>query len=1244
MKRLIYLSGCSLFLLIFTSCLTQQPYHISNEPVSSIAPDSQLRYSFFLIGETYRSTSNQSPELRLLQNQLLEAGEKGVALWMGNNGTKHGLPEGKFETRRAKAESAITERLKILDGFDGQVIMMPGYNDWDAGGPHGYANVLNQEEFIEEELMDEKNVFFPDDACPGPVEIDIADDLLLLVINTQWVLHEWEKPLEESLCDVITEADLLVKIEDVLRRNAHRKVILAGHHPMFSNGLHGGYFPAAMHLLPPVLGALYVEYRQSAGNRKDLSNRRYTALRKSLVRVLDEFPNLIYVSGLENSLQYHKVKDQHYIIAGSLDKATGVAAGNNAQFAHGETGFGKINVYENGDIWLEFWTAENGGSLVYRHKLLNHQYQVPDPEQYGDLDFSGQTASSVGNLTLGRDKSNPGWRGNNYRDEWTTTISNVPVFDIGKEKGGLTPIKRGGGLQTMSLRMEAEDGKQYVLRSIEKFPEKAVPKMLRGTVATDVVSDQISASHPYAALAIPTMASAVGVYHTNPRLVYVPDDPRFGVYQEDLADGLFLFEERPNDNWEDQASFGNSKDIISTFDVIDNLKSKKRHFVDQEHVVLSRLFDIVIGDWDRHDDQWRWASFKEDDFTTYRPIPRDRDQAFFWGDGALLQLASHKWGNPKYQGFHHEIRDVEGLEFNARWFDRSFLTGLSWESWQQAVERIQKGLTDEVIEQGLSQLPPEIYALNGEVIISKLKKRRDDLTIYARTYYEFLAKDVDVVGTKHEELFEIKRLANGETEIVVTSLNKDGERQFQRYQRVFSDEETQEIRLYGRGGEDKFVISGSESATILVRVVGGKGDDIVQNTAQGAAASKVLFYDNNKKDNEVTGKVGNRTRPNNGPNKYNRAAFKYNTLLPLILLSFNPDDGIYFGGGFIYTKHGFRKEPFSSRHSLTGLYAIRSGSFDLNYRAEFTDVIRKWDFLFDAAINRPNFAQFFYGFGNKTRSNEDLRDEDRQFYRARYAQLRFTPSLRGNFGKHEIRLGGYWRSVEIKTENNDDEALRFIFAFADSVGRGSDSESPLLDVPRSYLGGFLSYTYDSRDNANLPKRGFYFNAEGTVASQISDEENNYQRLTSEAAFYISTGGTLNTTLAVRVGGSTLSGDVEFYQANYLGGGNGLRGYRIYRFTGDQTFYQNTELRIKLADFRTRVLPGQLGINLFYDIGRVWSDDPTEQVIDNTLDSWHNGYGAGFWIAPLGRTVLSAEYSTSTDEGLNLFFFRFGFLF
>jgi hypothetical protein len=45
---------------------------------------------------------------------------------------------------------------------------------------------------------------------------------------------------------------------------------------------------------------------------------------------------------------------------------------------------------------------------------------------------------------------------------------------------------------------------------------------------------------------------------------------------------------------------------------------------------------MLIGDWDRHYDQWRWAEYKKKGQVIYRPIPRDREFSKF--DGALLSI------------------------------------------------------------------------------------------------------------------------------------------------------------------------------------------------------------------------------------------------------------------------------------------------------------------------------------------------------------------------------------------------------------------------------------------------------------------------------------------------------------------------------------------------------------------------------------------------------------------------------
>jgi hypothetical protein len=135
--------------------------------------------------------------------------------------------------------------------------------------------------------------------------------------------------------------------------------------------------------------------------------------------------------------------------------------------------------------------------------------------------------------------------GKNYRKEWKTPIR-VKVINLGTEFGGLTPLKLGGGHQTRSLRLADPSGKQYVLRQVEKsVTEAALPPELRGiAVAKDLISDGVSASYPYAALSVPPFSRVANVPHTNPKLVYVPDDQRLGKFRSDFANTLCLLEER----------------------------------------------------------------------------------------------------------------------------------------------------------------------------------------------------------------------------------------------------------------------------------------------------------------------------------------------------------------------------------------------------------------------------------------------------------------------------------------------------------------------------------------------------------------------------------------------------------------------------------------------------------------------------------------------------------------------------
>src|SRR5690606_10751327 len=513
---------------------------------------------------------------------------------------------------------------------------------------------------------DESISFLPRGGCPGPVEISLTDKAVLVIVDSQWPLHPWDKPGEESSCDFKTSAELLTALSDIYARNEGKRIILAAHHPVVTYGEHGGVFNLQDHIFPftalnpdlyiplPLVGSIYPLYRKWFGNVQDVAHPLYRVYSKSLIDIMSEYPGSIHVAGHEHSLQYAEGYNSHFVVSGSGSKVTTVKQKGLARYAESVNGLVQLDIFDDGSTSITYWRVDEShshGMVTYRDTVSAPL--APRARERGvqpiDLDTSVASASKKYAADAWRKKTH----GEKYRKEWRQDLK-VPVFDIGSEHGGLEILQKGGGMQTISLRLRAKDGREYTLRSIEKYPEAAVPEQLRKTFAQDLVEDQISAAHPYGALVIAPMAEAVGVYHTNPKLVYIPDDPRLGPYQKTFGNMLALFEERPDEDWSNQASFANSENIIGTARVLEKLQEDNDNAVDQQQVVKSRLFDMVIGDWDRHDDQWRWATIEKGKDDLYKPIPRDRDQAFFVNEGMLPKLWSRKWSLPKFEGFNDE--------------------------------------------------------------------------------------------------------------------------------------------------------------------------------------------------------------------------------------------------------------------------------------------------------------------------------------------------------------------------------------------------------------------------------------------------------------------------------------------------------------------------------------------------------------------------------------------------------------
>ena len=133
------------------------------------------------------------------------------------------------------------------------------------------------------------------------------------------------------------------------------------------------------------------------------------------------------------------------------------------------------------------------------------------------------------------------------------------------------------------------------------------------------------------------------------------------------------------------------------------------------------MFDFFIGDWGRHEDQWRWASFKNDNEKIFKPIPRDRDQAYTKFDGSWLKTAIAVADLNHLQSFDNTIKDVTTYGFTARNLDRRVANEPSLKQWIGIAKDLQHSLTDAVIEQAIKQLPGEVFTISGKDIIEKNK-------------------------------------------------------------------------------------------------------------------------------------------------------------------------------------------------------------------------------------------------------------------------------------------------------------------------------------------------------------------------------------------------------------------------------------------------------------------------------------------------------------------------------------------
>ena len=1204
------------------------------------AQDDSVAYQLYFIGDA--GDANFGSTLEIISKHSTLHNVPSTAIFLGDNIYPKGLPDKQNKNRKA-SEKILLKEISLASEFD-NVYFIPGNHDWKNGQRSGIHSYMNQQRFIDS-LKNSKIHFLPRDGCPGPEEIHLSNDLVLAMIDTQWFLHPWDKPAgENSHCEAKTPLDITIQLDDILNRNQGKRVLVVGHHPVFSYGPHGGVFTLNDHLFPlteinksfylplPIIGSLLPLYRKIFGNVQDFAHPLNKAMRRGIQEVMEQYPGTTYVSGHEHSLQYIEHDSIQYIVSGAGSKSNAVKRKAFSKFASSEIGFARMLITKNGGAVVEYYST---GGRLYSAALP----KVVPVEIKKILSEENDTLWTTTRASYRYDAGSfRKWLlGENYRSAWAQRIS-LQAFDIGREKGGLKILQKGGGFETMALRLRDSIGREYNLRSVEKYPTKALPSAFRKTFLQTVKQDQVSASHPYAPIVIPPLAKTAGVFYENPQLVYAPDDPRWGIYRKDFAGQIMTFEERVDGDGSGLPSFGNPEKIIGTRRLLEHMTEDHDVLVDQKLVLRSRLFDMWIGDWDRHDDQWRWGEFKHQKTKVYKPIPRDRDRAFFVNEGMVPRQWRKRYLSPNLEGFDSKILWAPGLMYTGRWFDKSFLNTVPESEFSTTALELSTLLTNQVIDSALNLWPAEIYALHGKVIADKLKARREILVDNARSYYRFIAKEVDITGSNKREWFEVYTLPNGNLNLQMYGRDKAGDRGKILLEREFIKNQTKELRLYGLGGDDVFHISGNGLTTTRVRVIGGDGFDEVRNESIGP---RVFLYDNKGGSKQEGLGIHDRTSTDPLVNEYDRKSYEYDKFMMHNTLTYNIDDGVFIGTGFSTIAHGFRKKPYQSHHALQGSYAIRTHSFNIHYEGRFPQFVGKWDLDLNADIKSPNYVNNFFGWGNESvfdqniNQNPDINVSNSiDYYRLRFREIKAEVLISHKIGEWGyFKIGPLFQRGEIVDPSED----RYIKEYAATL------PEPILGLPKNFGGISYSWGIDHRDHPGYTTRGIVlkqssrymegFDAPGFTSHTTSFTLYQSFRLPAKVTYVFNAGAGYN------------SGAYQLYQAQALDGKTEIRGFHKTRFYGDTKVYFNNEVRIKLSTLRTYLFPASVGIHGFYDVGRVWYKDangidPSSPT--GTSDVWHRGYGGGIWFTPYDLTTIVTEVAHS-NEG-NLFYLRLGFLF
>ncbi len=1209
--------------LLLASCATSKLQTRLDRTIDDTFNQEEVVNTIYVTGN---AANNSEATVSVLSKIIAKnASKEKSVLFMGDN---IDAEDGEEE----KLKKQLDPQIRVAKTTGATPYFLPGNYEWDFNKTKGLETI---EDYLKENFED-GDILTPNNGCPLE-SIELSENIQLIAVDSQWFIEDWDKnPNMNDKCQIKTREKLLLEIAGEIKKSANKIIIFAMHHPMFTNGFHGGRFSFRDHIFPlqgnipfPGVGTLITEIRSQGGvSKQNRFNYRYSELMKELEILLNKPDHrILIVSGHEENLQYIEEGNFKQLVSGAASSAKPVSLSDNGIFSYGKQGFASVEITDKGSVWVSFYASEekkDASNLLFRRKIFQTVGEL-ETESFPKTYPRTYTASVYDIDKVEKSDFFKSFWGQHYRDVYGTKVTAATAL-LDTLYGGLEVVRPGGGHQTRSLRLVTKDGKEYNMRALKKsavqlletttFNGIDAEKYFSNTVPEDLILDFYTAAHPYGAFAIPKLAKAAGVYYTTPELYYVPKQQRLGKYNEDYGNQLYMIVERPAEEYENRKSFGYPDNVESTDDLLEKLREDEDHTLDEATYIRARIFDMLIGDWDRHSDQWRWSEFEDEgEKLQFIPIPRDRDQVFANFDGSFLNLLRKLAGSVNQFGIYNEdIKDVAWFNKAGSKLDRALIKRSDKSVWMEEAKKMQQAIDEEILDNAFKDLPMEVQDTTSSEIKKSFLKRKENLVHIVERYYQEFIKFQMLTGTDKDDHFVINRQPNGKTQIIAYRI-KDGEKGDVLFDRVFNSEETKEIWLYGLDDDDVFEVNGVAEKAILIRLIGGQDDDIY-NISEG---KKIVVYDNKDDEVEIKNKGGARFKTTNiyEANSYDYTKKKSSTSTISLETLYNNDTGVSLKASYTNDKFNFIKNPYSKRTNISLDYNFQTTGFDIDFLKGFAAVVNDFNLVIDGRYTSLDYTENFFGFGNETINPED--DLGLSYNRIQMERIHGGLALEketdyGSFFQLKLNLN------TLKLINNESNFLL--------------DAAPEEYTLRSYFAvPEVTYSYKNYNADYFPSKGMFFSATvGGIDNLKSNDITGF--LKSSVLFYNSL--LSNNRLVLETGASThlqVGDRPEFHQTATLGAKTGLRGYREGRFKGFNSFLGKSDLLYTFQPIKTALFPVTVRIRGGYNIGRVW-------VKRDTSEKWYDAYGGGFDIlwtnAIVGSfTAFKGEEGTRLSFGLKI---------